>query len=509
MKLLLSNSSILDVKYLVDNNGSPYYQRGIPKSLRERFGISLIKLRLERKPGNSLAKQVQTLSASHSALFESLQRNPDMEASREKLLSLLFAQYRNTGIQDEVGGATFDEDAGGPEDFLSQYSAREAAGQVTPQDRMAFQVLQPALPMVLSEALKIYFSNHPKGRNEEYKAAVSIHWNKLIEIVGDIPLISLDRSHARKYRDVRLTQSKDKEGKKLIKSTTVLREINQIKAVISKVLREEEIDLRNPFESIIIPGVGSDSLQRESLTPQEFNLLINSAKGHLDEIRRIILIQAYTGARISEIAGLRVTDFVDKKIPIISIRSYGERTLKTSHSERDVPLVGLALVAARAQLSMLEKDETALFPRYCHDGKVKSEAVSAVVNQYLRSIGINKTSHCLRHTVRDLMRDANVTSDIANELGGWGSQVIGDQYGKGFSLEAKHEALTNALSKVRLNSIPITIIGEARRHVAGRSYQPDGSWIESSVITLDYGKGPQEIEVITQQLFGPSKSKST
>ena len=504
MKLFLGNHSILDVKYLVDNNGGAYYQRGIPKDLQDRFGLSLVRIKLERKPGNSLAKQVQTLGASHTALFKGLRNKPDLMASREKLRSLLFAQYRNPGSREQAANPDVEDgvDNGAHEtqNFLVAHPAREATGQASPGDRMAYQVLKPELPMVLSEALKIYFHNHPKGRNEEYKAAVAIHWNKLIQVVGDIPLISLDRSHARKYRETRLSQFKDGENKKPIKSTTVLREINQIKAVISKVFREEEIDLRNPFESIVIPGVGNDAQKREPLTLKELNLLINSAKGHLDEIRRIIMIQAYTGARISEIAGLRASDFIDGKVPYISIRSYGERTLKTIQSERDVPLVGLGLLAAQSQMSMLEKGETSLFPRYCKNGKVRSEAISAIVNQYIRSLGIAKTSHSLRHTMRDLMRDANVTSDIAYELGGWGSQVIGDRYGKGFGLEVKHEALTKSLSGISLNSIPVKIIGEIKRPVKGRSYKEDGGWIKSSVITLDFGNGAQDIEVISEHL---------
>lgn len=505
MKLILGNNSILNVKYLVDNNGSPYYQRGIPKDIRGRFGLSLIKLRLEPKPGNSLAKQVQTLSASHAALFESLRRNPDLIATKEKLLSLLYAQYRTSidRVEDGLVDSASDEeeDLIDTETFLLSHPAKEAAGRATAQDRMAYQVLQPTLPMVLSEALKIYFNNHPKGRSEAYRAAVGIHWNKLIEILGDVPLISLSRGQARKYRDVRLSQFKDRDCKIPIKSTTVLREINQIKAVISRVFREEEIDMRNPFESLDIPGLGSDSKKRESLSAKELNLLINSAKGHLDEIRRIIVIQAYTGARISEIAGLRVSDFIDKKIPYISICSYGERTLKTKQSERDVPLVGLALLAAQIQVTMLEKGETVLFPRYCNkEGNVKSEAVSAVVNQYIRSVGIDKTNHCLRHTMRDLLRDANITSDIAHELGGWGSQVIGDRYGKGFGMQAKQEAMIKGFSKIKLNSIPMNVIGEAKRPVKGRSYKADGSWMSSRVVTLDFGKGPQDIEVIVEHL---------
>jgi integrase len=54
-----------------------------------------------------------------------------------------------------------------------------------------------------------------------------------------------------------------------------------------------------------------------------------------------------TGARPSEIINLSMARIVlDAEIPYIRIQAEG-RLLKTDHSERDIPLVGLALEAMK------------------------------------------------------------------------------------------------------------------------------------------------------------------
>lgn len=470
MKILLSNGSILDVKYCVDNNGTLYYQRGIPKDLQGRFGASIIKIKLDPKSTDSLAKQVQNYSANHSALFEALHKNPALTASAQKLNSLTLLQHYKL----KEGDAQILDDFASDDpavvevidksqvdkvlDFKSDYDAKEAAGTITPTDELAYKMLYQPLPLVLSETLGIYLKNHAKGNDPEYQKSVAIHWDKLIKLVGDIPLVNLNRTHARTYRDKRLLQFKDKEKRVPIKPASVEREINQIKAIITKVIREQELAMRNPFEAIVIPNVRGGSKLREPFTHDEMRLLLNAVKGQFDEVRRIIAIQAYTGARISEIAGLRVKDVVNGKLPYITIRPYGKRTLKTVQSERDVPLVGLAVGAIKSQLAENAEADLALFPRYCsQDGKVNGDAISAIVNQYIRSLGVDKTSHSLRHTMRDLMREANISSEIVHEIGGWGAQVIGDRYGKGHALELKQDALEKATSVIELNDEPIQI----------------------------------------------------
>jgi hypothetical protein len=50
MATLQLNGSVLIVKYLYDNNGSPYYQRRVPSDLQVRFGRTKLAIGLDPAP---------------------------------------------------------------------------------------------------------------------------------------------------------------------------------------------------------------------------------------------------------------------------------------------------------------------------------------------------------------------------------------------------------------------------------------------------------------------------
>jgi integrase len=389
-----------------------------------------------------------------------------MVASEQKIAALtLLSSYRLKAGDGKIIDLVASDDPSVLEDpvfiqsanFYADFQDKEEKGTLTSVDHLAHQMLRTPLPMVLSEVLDIYFKNHPKGHLEAYRSKVKLVWDKLIELIQDIPLVTLNRTLAKKYRDLRLEQTKGKVNKTKIKTTTVNREINQIKAVITTVIREEDLDIANPFESLTIAGLGEDADNREPFDVSELTTLLNACKENFDQTRKILTVQALTGARISEIAGLRRKDFIEGDIPYITIKPYVNRSLKTKESKRSVPLVGLALTAVQEQIKILSKDDIFLFPQYCKVSGVNGNAISATANKYIKSLGIDKTTHSLRHSMRDLLRDAQVTSDIAHEIGGWGHQVIGDRYGKGFSLAVKHNALSEAIKPIQINANPIEI----------------------------------------------------
>ena len=465
MKILLTNNTIIELRNCVIISNHPYYQRGIPKDLQDRFeGKKIIKIKLDPYSKQSIASQVQSYTHNHTVLFKALRDDPNMVASEQKIAALtLLSSYKLKAGDGKIIDLVASDDPSVLDDpvfiqsanFYADFQDKEEKGTLTSVDHLAHQMLRTPLPMVLSEVLDVYFKNHPKGHLEAYRSKVKLVWDKLIELIQDIPLVTLNRTLAKKYRDLRLEQTKGKVNKTKIKTTTVNREINQIKAVITTVIREEDLDITNPFESLTIAGLGEDTDNREPFDVSELTTLLNACKENFDQTRKILTVQALTGARISEIAGLRRKDFVEGDIPYITIKPYVNRSLKTKESKRSVPLVGLALTAVQEQIKTLSKDDVFLFPQYCKETGVNGNAISATANKYIKSLGIDKTTHSLRHSMRDLLRDAQVTADIAHEIGGWGHQVIGDRYGKGFSLIVKQKALLEATKPIQINSNPI------------------------------------------------------
>ena len=129
---------------------------------------------------------------------------------------------------------------------------------------------------------------------------------------------------------------------------TANKNISHIGGMIRAVNKRLKLGLDDVFAATRIEG-GRDG-QRAPF-PVEFIRDVILAPGKLDELneeaRDVVYVVMETGARPSEIVNLTAAQIVlDAPIPFIRIRAEG-RVLKTEHSERDIPLVGLALDAMR------------------------------------------------------------------------------------------------------------------------------------------------------------------
>ena len=50
-------------------------------------------------------------------------------------------------------------------------------------------------------------------------------------------------------------------------------------------------------------------------------------------------------------------------------------------------------------------------------------------------LGINKTTHEFRHTIRDRLRNVGASKDIQDAVGRWGKEDIQGKYGLGYGLQ--------------------------------------------------------------------------
>ncbi len=450
MALLRVNGSVLIVKYLYDNNGSPYYQRRIPDDLRILFRKSKLSIALDPSNGPA-AIQVQRLAKSHDALFRALRNNPDQPVAEEKLAA--FALLDNFGLKpgdaDYRLDSRFDEAARfDDQPHLSEFHDYiidlKREGRLTKADKLAYKALQGPLPVSLSEMPRVYFDHHRRGSESVWRKKQLEYWEKLVDFLGDIPAESVDRDKARAYRSHRESLG--------LKSQSVQKDLNIIKAIFNVCIRELPLHIKNPFDGLNATGGGKDAQQRSPLTVEETKLLIESALMSSDEIRRIALTCALTGARIGEVVGLRKSDCnFAGKVPYLSFVEYGERRLKTRNSIRDVPIVPLLLSELKKQM-LASQCEESLFPRYnSMTAAPRSSAASAAMNKWLKeALSIPKTAHSLRHTVADLLRNADVPEDLREELLGHGRQRSGDIYGLGASLRKKIDCLNQAFALIGL-----------------------------------------------------------
>ena len=433
---------ILNFPHIFDNHGITSYQRAIPRDLRHRFrGLTKITVKLEGT-SSSIALEAARLAAHHDRLFKMLRGKGAEDLGAQQLDAYLLLEHFD--LQPGAGQAYVKDhqgqDAQPHLEFIEDYlKGKEENGTLTPSDRLARKALQAPLPLLLSQAPEVYFSEHRRGTEAAFKQGVLLNWRKLIEITGDIPITGLTRDLAKRYITERAG---------VVKTASVKREINSLRAVLTTVIREGGLQMNNPFVALTIPGEGKDSVRRLRFTDEELRTVIRSSLAVGDEIRVLALLCCLTGARIGEVTGLRRQDlFLDGAYPYLQIAEYGRRTVKNKNSARRVPVVAIGVRAMKTLLQSTKSEQ--LFPRYCDGVTANADNASAAVNKYIRALGIKaRTAHCARHAMRDLLRHANVTIDVMNEIGGWGSQSIADRYGEGHDLKTKTEAITRALAPV-------------------------------------------------------------
>lgn len=437
MSILNFGSITIIVKGYTLNNGIPYFQKSVPLRLRERLGKATIKIRLIPENGN-VAVQCHRLTLKHQALFKALEQNEALVPSEARLAA--FALLDTYGLKSGDGLHEMPMPAGWQGGFDPTPHLNDFLDNLTgsPIEKVAMQALNNKLPVLLSEAFTVYLDNHGKGGGKEFSKDQKQHWDKLINHFGDIALEALTREKAKEFRDVRLSTG--------IKTTTLQRELNTIRAVINKARHEIPLNMQNPFEGLTIQGANDDKVNRVPYTPPEVQTLLDAAITHDDEKRRIVIVLALTGARIAEIVGLRKQDF-DAATASIHIRPHASRPLKTEASKRVIPLLQQALDALNRQMNTSQTEF--LFPSYANATNTKADSASATLNKWSKRIVPMRTMHCFRHTLRDQLRAIMCPESVSKELGGWSAtHDISVGYGQGYPLALKKEWLDKAYSWV-------------------------------------------------------------
>ena len=439
-KLKVGSITLIVNGYYI-NNGRPYFQRAVPADLRKRLGKSKISIALKPEHGH-VALQCQRLSEKWAALFKAMRNDPSLTPSEVKQAAI--TKLALFGLKAGDGNYEMPMPYGHEGTYNTQphLEAFEDAIEVDfrrgdPVAIAAYEALRKPMPVLLSEAFAIYLDNHQKGNDSAFKDSQSQHWTKFIALTGDIPLITLNREHAKEYRDHRLNTG--------VKAATVKRELNTLMAIVNKAFAELTINQKNPFEQLTIHKTATNtSTEKQPYSREEITKLLSHARALNDERRRIVIVLALTGARLAEIVGLRRKD-VDLTNNSIHIVSHPSRSLKTTASQRYLPLITLALTAVEAQLSAHTSDF--VFPAYAGKASVKSDSASAALNKWAKTIisTPNRTMHSFRHALRDQLRAVNCPNEVSKAIGGWSEgNDVSSSYGLGYELEMKREWLTKA-----------------------------------------------------------------
>ena len=155
-----------------------------------------------------------------------------------------------------------------------------------------------------------------------------------------------------------------------------------------------------------------------------------------DDMRWLMALISDTGMRLAEAAGLHINDIhLDEKIPYVDIRPYPWRRLKTNSSQRQIPLVGASLWAAKRV--KVNASSYFAFPRYTDEEKCNANSASNSLNKWMQTnFRDDIVIHGFRHAFRDRLRAVQCPSEAIDQIGSWTAQSSGEKYGDGFDLHS-------------------------------------------------------------------------
>ncbi len=245
-----------------------------------------------------------------------------------------------------------------------------------------------------------------------------------INVVEDKTLAGISRQDVLNFREWWVGRVKEGNAR----PNTANNDFTFLADIFQTVVDAHQLDLINPFRGLRLKEKGTHT--RRSLLSDEIEkrlLKDGCLSGLNEEARAIVHICAETGARPIEIINRTSEDIIlDADIPHVKIRPNIHGELKTPTSQRDIPLLGVALEAFKAYPDG--------FNRYAG----KSSAAVNAINKYFRENGTlpeGASLYSLRHGFQDRLIAVRAPERVQADL--MGHRLERPRYGTGPTLEEK------------------------------------------------------------------------
>ncbi len=327
---------------------------------------------------------------------------------------------------------------------------------------------------------------------QEYAYAIKLFG----ELHGDMPLAAIRKRQARQFRealqDVPVKHfrtgklrtatlpelaawGREHANAQKIGAGTINKLLGALQSVCRWARREELVpdDWTDPFADMRVDG---DESERAPFETKELRAIFGSpvfTEGHHPEGGKgeaafwLPLLALFTGARLGELAGLRVSDVVQDAsvgqvcIYIIADAKAGKR-LKTKQSARAIPVHSqltelgfLKFVAAEAKV---RGERAWLFPQVA-PGTTGARAFSKWFGRYVGAQGVTDTAkvfHSFRHNFTDALRVADVADGVSRALVGHTQGGVHGRYGaKDMAARYRHR-LAEAVASVTYSGLDLS-----------------------------------------------------
>jgi integrase len=369
--------------YLIRRNEIYYFSRRVPSDLQTRFNKERVTISLRTRSFLKAEKSAEALSDRLERYWDGLR----LEVFHTKELGLSLVASNSARKTDE---------------FIS-----------------------------LDTAVETYLKLKSDGRSQTFFQATSRAMDYLKQSTSVQDIGHLSQRDATAFRDFLI--------KRGMTSASVRRVFGTVRAITNLTIREYGLGSKNVFADVYLPDDGR--ADKRPPIPTEVILQIQKECMVIDDEKRwLVLLISDTGMRLAEAVGLLTDDIkLDEEVPYIKLRQHPWRSLKTKGSERDIPLVGASLWAAKRIKS---QNNQFAFPGYTSINRCAANSASAALNKWLKPrVSSGCVVHSFRHSLRDRLRAVECPPDIADAIGGWSSSGVGQKYGSGYSLAIQHTYL--------------------------------------------------------------------
>lgn len=421
--------------YLTKRNGYWQYHRRVPKAFaglggKSKFIVITTKIPVaEDRSGSKAARVAARLNEQQEAHWRSLASGtPGKQRWRDAVTIA-----RSMGVDYLTPDEAARRDIGELLARIETLNIGDRKTDVAVVDAVLGAVEKPKV--MLSELFTEYektqqtpLSKMSPDQRRKWTSAKKRAIEILIEQRGNKALQDLTRADAVAYADFW-------EGRTIaegISPNSANKNISHIGGMIKAVNKRLALGLDSVFSGTRIDGGRGGS--RAPFTVDHIRKVIlapDALDGLNDEARDVIYVAMETGCRPSEIVNLSKGRIkLGAEIPYIRVEAEG-RLLKTEHSERDIPLVGMALEAM--------KRHPAGFPRY-HD---RGSTLSATLMKHMKARKLLPTDrhsvYSLRHAFKDRLKAAECPEEMVDEL--MGHATGKPKYGDGYGLQLKAKYL--------------------------------------------------------------------
>ena len=290
------------------------------------------------------------------------------------------------------------------------------------------QTVSQSSCMPLTEALDLYLRLKGVNKGKVFKRGAERNIQSVVDVLSDRPLDEYSSSDAAAYRDYLL--------KRGLTTNSVKRNFATIRSVINLAIQEHGLDCRNAFSKVFLPDL-DDAKKRKPIPTDIIKEIQKECMSIDDEARWLVALISDTGMRLSEAAGLHIDDIkLECEIPHIDLKPHAWRSLKTKGSQRQIPLVGASLWAAK-RVKAINTNTPYAFPKYTSAKGTNANSASAAINKWLKPrVPEGCVVHSFRHSLRDRLRAVQCPSDMIDQIGGWTTAGVGQSYGEGYGLDA-------------------------------------------------------------------------